>query len=187
MCIRDSDKVILLSRTLDRNGKREQAGTDVVAIDTLQPEARFKLTALPGAGWRVLRWQDRGNRLVLSEYVSSTVSKLWLLDLATGKRTELGTGSTPVAENGDRWLYRKRLDGDFTKLSRVDLKSGDRQWVTKDIENDVDDWSVTKGGKRVAVLVNANGYNQLKLYDGELRSQPTPSLPTGLILSLIHI
>ncbi len=179
------DKVILLSRTLDRNGKREQAGTDVVAIDPLQPEARFKLTALPGAGWRVLRWLDRENRLVLSEYVSSTVSKLWLLDLATGKRTELGTGSTPVAENGDRWLYRKRLDGDFTKLSRVDLKSGDRQWVTKDIENDVDDWSVTKGGKRVAVLVNANGYNQLKLYDGELRSQPTPSLPTGLISSAV--
>jgi hypothetical protein len=178
------DKVIIMARALDRTGKREQASVDVYAIDPQQPEARFKLATLPGAGWRIVRWLDRENRLIASEYLSSTSSKLWSLDLATGKRTDIGTGEADVDGNiGDRWLYRKKFDGDFGKLSRVDLKSGDRQWVTKDIEYDVDSWSIARTGKRIAVLANESGRAQLKLYDADLKPLPVPSLPRGLISS----
>ena len=178
------DKVIIMARALDRSGKREQASVDVYAIDPQQPEARFKLASLPGAGWRIVRWLDRENRLIASEYLSSTSSKLWSIDLATGKRTDIGTGEADVDGNiGDRWLYRKKFDGDFGKLSRVDLKSGDRQWVTKDIENDVDSWSIARTGKRIAVLANASGRAQLKLYDADLKPLPVPPLPPGLISS----
>ncbi len=178
------DKVIIMARALDRSGKREQAIVEVYAVDPQQPEARFKLASLPGAGWRIVRWLDRENRLVASEYISSTSSKLWSIDLATGKRTDIGTGEADVDGNiGDRWLYRKKFDGDFGKLSRVDLKSGDRQWVTKDIENDVDSWSIARTGKRIAVLANESGRAQLKLYDADLKPLPVPPLPPGLISS----
>ena len=178
------DKVIVMARALDRSGKREQASVDVFAIDPLQPAARYKLASLQGAGWRVVRWLDRENRLIASEYQSSTSSKLWSIDLATGKRTNVGTGEADLDENvGDRWLYRKKFDGDFGKLSRVDIKNGDRQWVTKDIENDVDSWSIARSGKRIAVLANAGGKAQLKLYDADLKALPVPPLPAGLISS----
>ncbi len=180
------DKVIVTARALDRSalsGKREQASVDIYAIDPLQPEARYKLASLSGAGWRVVRWFDRENRVILSEYQSSTASKLWSLDLATGKRSELGDGEAADDDNSERWLYRKKFDGDFGKLSRVDLKSGERQWVTKDIEYDVDSWSIARSGKRVAVLANANGNAQLKLFDADLRALPVPTLPPGLITS----
>ena len=175
------DKVIISARALDRSGKREQASVDIYAIDPMQPEARFKLASLAGAGWRVIRWLDRENRLIVSEYQSSTSSKLWSLDLATGKKSELGDGEAGEDETLDRWLYRKRFDGDFGKLSRVDVKTGDRQWVTKDVENDVDSWSVARGGKRIAVLANTNGNAQLKLFDADLKPLPVPPLPPGLI------
>jgi len=179
------DKVIISSSALDRNGKREQATVDVYAIDPLQPEARFKLTTLVGAGWRVVRWLDRDNRIIASEYQSSTSSKVWSIDLATGKKTDIGTGEAePDDDTTDRWLYRKRFDGDFGKLSRVDVRTGERQWVTKDFENDVDSWSIAKGGKRIAALVNANGHAQLKLFDGDLKPLPVPTLPSGLISSV---
>ena len=178
------DKVIITARALDRAGKRELAIVDVYAIDPQQPEARFKLASLPGAGWRVVRWLDGENRLIASEYLSSTSSKLWSIDLASSKRTEIGTGEADLDGNiGDRWLYRKKFDGDFGKLSRVDLKNGDRQWVTKDIENDVDSWSIARSGKRIAVLANASGRAQLKLYDADLKPLPVPPLPPGLISS----
>ena len=180
------DKVIITARALDRSatgGKREQASVDVYAIDPLQPEARYKLASLNGAGWRVVRWFDRENRVILSEYQSSTSSKLWSLDLATGKRSEIGDGEAAVDDSSERWLYRKKFDGDFGKLSRVDLKSGERQWVTKDIEYDVDSWSIARSGKRVAVLANANGNAQLKLFDADLKALPVPALPPGLITS----
>jgi len=83
------DKMVVTSRPLDRNGRRAQAVVDVYAIDPMQPEARFKLATLAGAGWRVLRWLDRENRLILSEVASGTRAKLWSLDMATGKRSEL--------------------------------------------------------------------------------------------------
>ena len=178
------DKVIIMARALDRSGKREQVIVDVYAIDPQQPEARFKLASLSGAGWRIVRWLDGENRLIASEYLSSTSSKLWSVDLASGKRTDIGTGEADVDGNiGDRWLYRKKFDGDFGKLSRVDLRNGDRQWVTKDVENDVDSWSIARTGKRIAVLANASGRAQLKLYDADLKPLPVPPLPAGLISS----
>jgi dipeptidyl aminopeptidase/acylaminoacyl peptidase len=179
------DKIIITARALDRNGKREQASVDVFAINPLQPEARFKLTTLAGAGWRVVRWLDRENRLILSDVESATKSTLWSLDLATGKRTSLTDGfSEDDGLTADRWLYRLKFDGDFSKLSRIDIRTGERQWATKDIEHDIDTWSVVRSSKRLAVLVNVKGLNQLKLYDGDLRPLAVPTLPPGLITSV---
>jgi dipeptidyl aminopeptidase/acylaminoacyl peptidase len=179
------DKLIISARALDRSGKREQASVDVFAINPLQPEARFKLATLIGAGWRAVRWLDRENRLILSDYESATKSTLWSLDLATGKRTLIGDGASEDDDpSGDRWLYRRRFDGDFGKLSRVDLRSGDRQWVTKELEYDVDTWSVARSNKRIAVLANVNGATRLKLYDTELNVLAVPQLPLGLITSV---
>ena len=111
------DKMIVASRPLDRNGRRAQAVVDIYAIDPMQPEARFKLASLAGAGWRVLRWLDRENRLILSEVASGTRAKLWSLDMATGKRSELTDYENGDENASDRWLYRKRFDGDFARLS----------------------------------------------------------------------
>jgi dipeptidyl aminopeptidase/acylaminoacyl peptidase len=158
---------------------------DVYAINPLQPEARFKLATLQGAGWRIVRWVDRENRLILVDNESATKSTLWSHDLATGKRSAIGDGFTDDDEpNIDRWLYRRRFDGDFGKLSRIDIRSGERQWVTKDIEHDIDTWSVARSSKRLAVLANINGRNQLKLYDNDLRLLAVPTLPAGLITSV---
>ena len=179
------DKVIITSSALDRNGRREQATVDVYAIDPLQPEARFKLASLVGGGWRVVRWLDRENRIIVSETHSSTSSTVWSIDLATGKKTDLGAGEAESDESlDDQWIYRKRFDGDFRKLSRRDLRTGNRQWVTKEIERDVDSWSVAPGSKRIAVLVNNSGMAQLKLFDEELKPLTVPALPNGLISSV---
>jgi len=178
------DKMIVTSRPLDRNGRRAQAVVDIYAIDPLQPEARFKLASLSGAGWRVLRWLDRENRLILSEVASGTRAKLWSLDMATGRRSELNDYEPGDDNASDRWLYRKRFDGDFARLSRVDVRNGDRQWITRDFDFDIESWSVAKGGKRIAVLANVAGTTRLKLYDGDLRPQPVPALPAGLITAV---
>ncbi len=175
------DKLIISARALDRNGKREQASVDVYAVNPLQPEARFKLTTLPGAGWSVLRWLDRENKLIVSQTESSTKSLLWSLDMATGIRALIGDGTGGSDSSGDRWLYRKKFDADFAKLSRIDMRSGERQWVSKDIPHDIDAWSVARSNRRVALLVNVNGSTQLRLFDDELNVLAVPPLPPGLI------
>jgi dipeptidyl aminopeptidase/acylaminoacyl peptidase len=122
----------------------------------------------------VLRWLDRENRLILSEVASGTRAKLWSMDMATGKRSELSDYESGDENASDRWLYRKRF-GDFARLSRVDVRSGDRQWITRDFDFDIESWSIAKGGKRIAVLANVAGTTKLKLYDGDLKPLMVPA------------
>ena len=179
------DKIIVSARALDRSGKRDKASVDVFAINPMQPEARFKLATLHGAGWRVVRWLDRENRLIVVDQESATKSTLWSYDLATGKKTSIGDGFADDEDpTADRWLYRRRFDGDFGKLSRVDVRTGERQWVTKELEHDVDTWSIARSNKRIAVLTNINGSNKLRLYDNDLHILAVPPLPPGLITSV---
>ncbi len=179
------DKVILTSSPLDRAGKREQAVLDIFAINPLQPEARFKLASLVGAGWSVMKWLDRENRLIVRESLSEVKSLVWSLDLASGKKTKLDDAlALDELDTSERWVYRRMLDDDFVRLSRTDLRTGEREWITKKFPHDVDTWSVSRTNGRIAVLVNVNGLAQLKLFAEDLTALPAPAVPSGLITSV---
>jgi dipeptidyl aminopeptidase/acylaminoacyl peptidase len=183
------DKLIITASPLDStngNGaRREQSSLTVYAVNPLQPEARFKLTTLQGAGWSVLKWLDRENRLILSEAQTDGRSVAWSMDLATGARRKIDTGFAFDDEQaGDRWVHRRTVDEDFVKLSRTDMRSGEREWITRKFPHDVDTWSVSKANGRLAVLLNVNGLAQLKLFAEDLTQLALPPLPPGLITSV---
>ncbi len=179
------DKIILTASPLDRTGRREQSYLTVYALNPLQPDARFKLATLPGAGWNVIKWLDRENRLILSETTIEGRSTAWSMELATGKRKKLDDGfSFDDEQAGDRWVYRRAVDEDFVKLSRTDIRTGEREWITKKFPHDIDTWSVSKSNGRVAVLINVNGLAQLKLFNEDLTQIAVPALPPGLITSV---
>jgi dipeptidyl aminopeptidase/acylaminoacyl peptidase len=181
------DRVLVIARSLDRDrgARRDPPVADVYVLDPLAPEQRTRLTALPGVHWRLVRWLDRENRLIVNEPVSATVSRLWSIDLATGRRTELGDGdATPDLREGDPWLYRKRYDGDLAKLSRIDIRSGEREWVTRTVEHEVDLWAVSRDGRRIAVLYNVEGKSALRLIDRDLTVRAVPQLPPGVVTAL---
>ncbi|MGL4233781.1 MAG: alpha/beta hydrolase family protein, partial [Casimicrobium sp.] len=83
-----------------------------------------------------------------------------------------------------RWVHRRTVDEDFVKLSRTDMRSGEREWITKKFPHDVDTWSVSKSNGRLAVLINVNGLAQLKLFAEDLTPLVVPQLPPGLITSV---
>jgi dipeptidyl aminopeptidase/acylaminoacyl peptidase len=183
------DKLILTASPLDRtsaNGaRREQSYLAVYAVNPMQPEARFKLATLQGASWSVLKWLDRENRLILSEAQTDGRSIAWSMDLATGAKRKIDTGfAFDDEQSGDRWVHRRTVDDDFVKLSRTDMRSGEREWITKKFPHDVDTWSVSKSNGRLAVLINVNGLAQLKLFAEDLTPLAVPQLPPGLITSV---
>ena len=92
----------------------------------------------------MLRWLDRENRLILSEVASGTRAKLWSLDMATGKRSELSDYEAGMRTRPTAGFTAKRFDGDFARLSRVDVRSGDRQWITRDFDFDIESWSTAR-------------------------------------------
>lgn len=183
------DKLIITSSPLDRTApsgaRREQSSLTVYAMNPLQPEARFRLATLQGAGWSVLKWLDRENRLVLSEAQTDGRSIAWSLDLATGQRKKIDDGlAFDDEQSGDRFVHRRTVDDDFVKLARTDLRTGEREWITRKFPYDVDTWSVSKSNGRLAVLLNVNGLAQLKVFAEDLTQLAVPPLPPGLITSV---
>jgi len=176
------DRLLIIGRPLDRGGRREGALAEVWSVDPLWPETRQRILTLPGAHWRVVRWLDQEGRLIVNEALSASTSRLWTIDLATGRRQTIGEGESATdGREGDAWIYRKRYDGDLAKLSRIDIRSGAREWITRDVEHEVDSWSVSPDGRRIAVLYNVDGKNVLRLLDQDLTVRATPPLPPGLV------
>jgi dipeptidyl aminopeptidase/acylaminoacyl peptidase len=181
----DRTTVALGDRTAEKSARREQSYLAVYAVNPLQSDARFKLATLQGAGWSVLKWLDRENRLILSEAQSDGRSVAWSLDLATGARRKIEDAfSFEDEQSGDQWVHRRAVDDDFVKLARTDLRSGQREWITKKFPYDIDTWSVSKANGRLAVLLNVNGLAQLKLFAEDLTQLAVPQLPPGLITSV---
>jgi dipeptidyl aminopeptidase/acylaminoacyl peptidase len=183
------DKLIITSTPLDRatpkGPRRDPPSLTVYALNPLQPEARFKLATLQGPGWNVLKWLDRENRLILSEAQPDGRSIAWSLDLASGQRKKIDDGfAFDDEQSGDRFVHRRTVDEDFVKLARTDLKSGEREWITRKFPFDVDTWSVSRSNGRLAVLLNVNGLAQLKLFAEDLSQMAVPPLPPGLITSV---
>ena len=54
---------------------------------------------------------------MLSEVTSGTKEKLWLLDMATGRRSELNDYEPDLENASGRWLYRRSFDGDVARLT----------------------------------------------------------------------
>ncbi|MDW8313219.1 MAG: alpha/beta fold hydrolase, partial [Burkholderiales bacterium] len=178
------DRVIVIARSLDRNGRRETPPAELYVLDPLDPESRVPIGTLPAAHWRLVRWLDREGRLIVSEPLSMTRSRLWVLDPLSGRRTELAEADGVEPRDGDPWLYRKRYDGDVARLVRIDLRTGEREWVTRSVEHEVDSWAVSRDGKRIAVLYNVEGRSLLQLLDRDLNPIAIPALPPGLVTSL---
>ncbi len=179
------DKVILIARQRERGTARTEPVTELYALDPLQPEQRLKLARLTGGPWRVLRWFEREQRLILSESTGGGTSKLWSYDLTSGRRHELGEGeSYSEHRDGEAWLYRRRYDGDLAKLYRIDLRSGLGEWVARSVEHEVEQWALSREGRRLAILHNVDGGNRLSLLERDLTVRAPPALPPGLITQL---
>jgi len=100
---------------------------------------------------------------LLEEELSINESYLWLVDAATGEKTEL----TPRNTSEKSFLWRRTVqqgwqgiyvttdkDSEFHRLSYIDLATKQPQYLTTSIPWDVEWFDVTQDGKMIAFLTN---------------------------------
>jgi len=194
--LNNSSQLLVMSAPLDRTaqgGSRETVNATLTLMDPANPTRRRKLAELPGTGWFSggVSWDDR--QVALTRYVSATESQLWLLDIASGKTTQLlpapnGKERATYLNGGFRrdnrgiWVVSDR-DGEFRQLQLYNLANRRLQAVTRHIPWDVSGGTATRDGRLLALQANVDGRNELRLFDARaLKELPIPKVPAGNVV-----
>ena len=183
----------------DREGRRiayqstarNGASNDIWLMDPEDPEtAEIVVASDDGTWWGPAEFSAKGNRLLATNYVSITDSRVHLVDLDSGSVTLLaggpGNNSTnyPVAfDDGNEgyWLITSQ-GSEFQRLAWQPTEPGaDVEVVTGDIEWDVSGAVISRDRKRMAFAVNENGRSSIYLLDPRTRKyRLVDNIPTGV-------
>ena len=191
------DRIAYLTVPLNRSGATDSIQTELFvgnpkAMET-DPKASRLLASLPGGGWGGLSFSFDDKRLVMTEYVSANESKIWLIDIATGKREQFieaglaGKTDEKVSYGGVRFsrdgkgLYAESdHDSEFKRLVYIDLSTRLSRVLSGNINWDIQSFSVSKDGKLIAMVSNQDGVDVLHLLRlADMKWLPTPKLPNG--------
>jgi dipeptidyl aminopeptidase/acylaminoacyl peptidase len=197
--VRSRSLALVSSVPLDRTatgGTRAQITTTLSLIDPegdpANPASRRVVAELPGSGWFGATVSPDERQAAIIRYTAATQSEIWLVDLASGERRRLlpAEGQTLRAAHlvsgwapDGRALYVvSDRASEFRELMRLDLASGELTRLTGHIPWDLSDGDASSDGRRLAVVANVDGRDELRLLDGASgRELPPPALPGGSV------
>ena len=109
--------------------RRTGADVDFYVVDPPDPRTTSRVLENKGGGWGVADWSPDDKQLLVVEYVSINESYIWLVDVATGKKTRSRPGAarrSPTSRCERRrqgHLRRDRPGREFMRLAYIDLAS----------------------------------------------------------------
>lgn len=133
-----------------------------------------------------------GKTVLLGRYLSISESKRWLLDVASGKLTELNPSKSKIAYSGGVFtpdgksvLMLSDEGSDFTRLVQYDLATGQKAIVSGERPWDVESFTLSDDGRVLAYSFNEDGYSKLVVQDFRTRrALPQTDLPAGVVSGL---
>ena len=161
---------------------------DVVVMNPADPSSRRVVHEGTGAIAPIDMSPD-GRTLLLGRYMSIAESELYLLDVASGRLTELNPTNGKIAYGGGEFMPDGRSilvtsdeGSDVHRLVRMDLRTGRSTPVSPASRWDVTAFDLSKDGRTLAYAVNEEGFSRIALMNlatGETLPQPT--LPQGVL------
>jgi dipeptidyl aminopeptidase/acylaminoacyl peptidase len=163
----------------------------IVVGDPSNPADRRVVFTGP-SGISPLAFSPDGTRLLYGEYISVTHSRRFVLDLASGTSTEVNPSNAPIAYDGGEFSADGRSifvisdqGSEFARLVRIDLASGAQTPVSAAVNWDIEGFTISRDGRRLAYVVNEGGNARLRLLDLRTgREMRRPELPQGVITGL---
>lgn len=181
----DGSKMVISSTK--RNGR----DTDLYIADPRKPNSMKMVWETDGESWYAADWSIDSETLLLARYVSINESYMALLDVESGKRTDLALpgegkaaiGSLAFSADGKSVYLTTDAGGEFRRLARLDLDTKKYKWLTEDIDWDVSDLAIDRKTGAVAFAVNEDGASKLYMLDSEDKPRELP-IPLGIISSI---
>ncbi|HKU15598.1 MAG TPA: S9 family peptidase [Steroidobacteraceae bacterium] len=131
-------------------------------------------------------------QLLFTRGISNRESKLMLLDIASGKVTQIAPKAGKVRYDNARFARDGRSvyaisnkDSDFGRLVQIDIASGKDTVLTPDLQWDVDTFTISDDDRLLAYAVNEDGFSNVVVRDlVTRRALPQPQLPRGVLQNM---
>ncbi len=169
---------------------RNGADRDIYVVDPLRPDSNRRVLEVQGGGWGVADWSPDDRTLLVTEYLSINDSRLWTLDLATGKKTRVtpddgepvSWGAAHFHPDGKRAYVVTDRGEELAYLALLDLASGKVQRVSAPRSWDVEDFVLSEDGATAALMINEAGRSVLYLLDTTSGAErAVAGLPVGVV------
>src|SRR5215470_3462462 len=184
----DGDRIVYVSTR--RTGKDR----DLWVMNPADPKSDRLLVQLGGGGWQPQDWSPDDKKILLLEELSINESFLWLVDTATGKKTELTPRSTAqkvsygearFSKDGKGIYVTTDKDSEFHRLAYIDLETRQPTFLTTSIHWDVETFDLARDGKLLAFVTNEEGLSVLHVRDTSIgKEMLLLHIPAGVISGL---
>jgi dipeptidyl aminopeptidase/acylaminoacyl peptidase len=170
--------------------KRTGKDNDIYVIDPSDPQTERLLLQVDGSGWFAADWSPDGKSLLVVERISVNESRYYLVDTAAGTKTlftpetqeKVAYGRAAFSNDGKKVFLTSDKDSEFHRLVTIDVATKQRDVLTPEIQWDVNGFTLSKDGSKVAFVVNEGGAETLRVLDRASRQElPLPRLPLGTI------
>jgi dipeptidyl aminopeptidase/acylaminoacyl peptidase len=198
---REGTRIVFTTASIDRKEKTQsvqdaaarKATTKLYIADPLKPDTAKVVASFDGGGFSSFRFSPDEKSLAYLEYVSASESYLWMMDIASGKKTRITpapmTGAATVAYGAPRFAKNGKgvyavsdRDSEFRRLVYIETATGKETVLTAHLKHDVDEFSISNKAKRIAITTNEEGSSVLRFLDLDTGKElPRPALLTGEI------
>lgn len=171
--------------------KRNGADWDIYVADINNPE-NAEIVLSEGGAWGAGDWSPDDKSLIVGKYVSANESYFYTLDLTSKKLEQINPSTEKIAYGGA--LFSKDGKGifitsdensEFQRLRYYDLKTKKFTVLTSDINWDVESFTLSDKGDKLAFTVNEDGMAKLYLlYTKTMKYDAVPNIPVGQVYGL---
>lgn len=171
--------------------RRNGADADLYVMDPRDPRTDRMIRQVSGGGWQIRDFAPDGRSALVGQSLSVTHTKLFELDLATGRLTPLTSPDSEAYYRGGRYDPQGRIwvvsdwGSEFQRLGALDRRTGRFVPVSTGAQWDVEAFDLDDEGRFVAFVVNQAGISHLKVLDtGAGTVREVKALPSGVVTGL---
>lgn len=170
------------------NNRRNGADMDIYVADGIHASSEKMVMAGKGA-WSVSSWSPDGERLLLRQYLSFARSAMYVLDLPTGRRTQVTSDTAAhfrgrFVDNSTAFITSDR-EGEFVDLWRVNLATGAWTNVSPAVPWNIEEIAVASDGNSIVYTINEDGLSTVMMLDLDAATtRRVQGIPLGIVRDL---
>jgi dipeptidyl aminopeptidase/acylaminoacyl peptidase len=170
--------------------KRNGEDRDIYYLDPNNTKSDKLILQVKGGGWGIYDISKDGKKLLVGEYVSVNESHIWLLEIESGKLTEvsdrksknISQSSASFSNSNDEIWFITDKDNEFERLATMNLVTKKLTYHTSKIPWNVESYTISEDKKSIVFITNEAGLNKMYLMNTTDKSfAAVKNIPIGLI------